>query len=429
MPEITEPAYPLTKAAFTRALMTGHGRALIHVECHGVEGVRDEILDAALFPKVYDSQCNGYGESWLARLCGIAGLVDRVISETGGSAELRCSMLVQFARSGYPAALPALRAMCRYDAESNDLLAGCEIVELEGEEGYRFVVERAGEALSKHSEYWISDIFELVLDEKLGEGRALAILDRESPGNRHIAAYREAVVAYRARTALKPDLTPPPVDELIEQILASAKRIPRLPVFGERASPGDRRKVASLDFAIMEPIPLQNFLCYFTRSGFPELQPEHLALLRHPEERVRWWAHSALSHHAEPPVRQAAYEALERREVEFFVKLLCRSGLAEDIESLLTAIHAPAVLSDRDETHAVVWALVHLVRENGNMGDLRLPVWIYEFSPCRSCRNKAVKVMAERSILPRWIARECLSDAYEDTREIAAKHLGEERSF
>ncbi len=84
MLEITEPAYPLTKAAFTRALMTGHGRALIHAERCGTDEVREEILNAALFPNVYDAQCNGLGEAWLVRLRVAAGLVESFLSQDQG---------------------------------------------------------------------------------------------------------------------------------------------------------------------------------------------------------------------------------------------------------------------------------------------------------------------------------------------------------
>lgn len=45
------------------------------------------------------------------------------------------------------------------------------------------------------------------------------------------------------------------------------------------------------------------------------------------------------------------------------------------------------------------------------------------------CRHYSGKSMVGRSILPQWIAGECLSDAYEDTREIAANYLGVERRF
>jgi hypothetical protein len=432
MPETAEPVYPLSKAAFTRALMTGQGRALIHAERCGTEGLRGEILNAALFPNVYDAQCNGLGEDWLARLCQAAGLVESFISQDHGIAgdlELRCGMLAQFARMGHAAPRAELRELCRYDEEKDWLIAAEEIVEIDGEDGFVFAADRAGEAILKHPDYWGDPGLASLLDEKAGEGRAMAIMDRESPGNPNIAAFRKAVLKDQKEKKFRPDQTVPTVDELIGQILTSTKRIGRLSYFGKNGTPEERLKVAGLDFARMTPVSLDNYLFYFSRSGFPEFREEHLPLLRHPEERIRWWALSALSHHAEPQVRQAAYQALARGEPAFFVKLLRCSGLPEDTEPLLVALGPPGTMADADEEHGVGYALLDLATENPKMGDPRLPLWIVETTPCRICRFHAVELMASRAILPDWIAEECLFDAYENTREIAAKHLGVERKF
>lgn len=432
MPEISEPAYPLTKSAFTRALMTGHGRALIHAERCGTDGVREEILNSALFPNVYDAQCNGLGEAWLARLCVAAGLVESFISQDHGitgDLELRCGILAQFALQGHAAARAELRELCRYDEKEDLLIAADEIVEVDGEDGFLFAADRAGEALLRYPDSWGNTYLASLLDKTAGEGRAMVIMGRESPRNPNIAAFRAAVLKDQNVERFRPDQTLPAVDELIGQILASTKRIARLSYFGKKGTPEERLKVAGLDFSRMSLIPLDNYLFYFSRSGFPEFREEYLPLLLHPEERVRWWSHSALSHHAEPQVRQAAYQALASGELAFFVKLLRRSGLADDTAPLLAALGRPATMADDDEVHGVGSALRDLVTENSKMRDPRLPLWIYEATPCRICRFHAVEIMAERSILPRWIAEECLSDAYEDTRAIAAKHLGVEQRF
>ena len=433
MPEIAEPAYPLTKSAFTRALMTGHGRALIHAERCGTDQVRDEILNAALFSKVFDAQCNGLGEAWLARLCTMAGLVESIVSRNQGIVRddgwLRCALLKEFALQGHAAARLALREMCRFDEEINDLLGCREIAEVEGEEGWIFAIERIGERLLTDKEFWADFSLVRMLDERVGEGRAMEILDRESVGNPNVAAYRKAVVSWQTQRAARPDRSPPSMDELIGKIPTSTKRIPRLSTFGKQASSDERRRIAALDHTKMSPISLENYLCCFQGSGFPEFRDEYLQLLSHPEERVRWGAHSALSHHEEPQVRQAAYEALARGEVAHFVKLLRRSGLAEDVEALLSAIRDPRNMSNDEEVHCVVGALSDVVRHNGNLHDSRLLVWIYENSPCRICRLDAVEIMVDRAILPGWIATECLSDAYEGIRDRVAKYLGVERAF
>jgi hypothetical protein len=187
--------------------------------------------------------------------------------------------------------------------------------------------------------------------------------------------------------------------------------------------------VAALNFPEMDSIALQNYLGFFQKTGFPELWEEHLALLRHPEKDVRWHAHATMSNHAEPELRQAAYETLVRGDVTHFVMLLKRLGRREDMEPLLEAISSPGSFTDDDDLHSAVLWLLDLMVDNRRMRDRRLPLWVYENSPCRRCRHSAVKQMAQRSILPQWVAAECSSDADEDTREIAAEHLGVRRIF
>lgn len=421
---LAEPVYPLEKAEFARALATGHGRALIHAERCGTAGVRDEILNAALFPKVYDTQCNGYAEEWLARLCSMAGLVDTIISGNhgieGGNGTLRCRLLKEFALQGHAAARPALREMCRYDAEWNDLLACEEIVELEGEEGFIFVVERLGERLLSEEEFWIYPWVESVLDEKCGEGTAMAILDRESSVNPRVAAYHKVVLEDRAREKGKPEPFEPTVEEVIRMILTSPKRMPRLMHCGKKASVEDRLKVAALDFTKMGPVALESYLCYFQKTGFPEFREEHLALLADAGERIRWRSSTVLSHHAEPLVRKAAYEALARGEEAFFVRLLRSSGLAGDIGPVLEAIGAPAILADRDECHNIGQFLIEMLEANRAMKDVRLPMWAYQHNPCMICREDAVKVLKELPDFPAWVAEECLHDASESVRALFA---------
>lgn len=432
MPEITEPAYPLTKSAFTRALMTGHGRALIHAERCGTEGLRGEILNAALFPNVYDAQCNGLGEAWLARLCVAAGLVETFLSQDHGitgDLELRCGMLAQFALLGHDRARADLRGLCRYDEKKEWVLGAGEIIEVDGEDGFLFLLERFGGALVEQPDPWGSAYLASLLDEKIGKGRAMAVLDRESPGNPNIAAFREAVLKSEAKPRPGPVRIKPSVDELLEQILHSEKPVRCFRTSSRHATLDEGRFIAALDFQKLNPVALENYLRFFGQTGFPELWEEHLDLLVHPEKRVREQAHSTMSHHAEPELRKAAYETLARGEVSNFVCLLHRFARRRDTKPMLEAISAPGAFEDDFELHGTVLDLLHLVEKKKRMKDVRLATWIYENSPCRMCRYGSVKVMVERSILPHWIAEECLADAYDDMREIAAGYLGVQRRF
>jgi len=405
---------------------------LIHAERCGTDGIREEILNSALFPNVYDAQCNGLGEAWLARLCVAAGLVESFLSQDHGitgDLGLRCGMLAQFALLGHAAPRAELRELCRYDEKKGWVLGAGEIVEIDGEEGFLFAADRVGEALLQHPDYWGSTYLASLLDEKAGEGRAMAIMDRESPRNPNIAAFREAVLKSEAEPRPRPVRIKPSVDELLDQILNSEKPVRYFRSSGRHATPDEGRFIAALDFQKLNPVALENYLRFFGQTGFPELWEEHLPLLAHPDERVRRQAHSTMSHHAEPEVRRAAYETLTRGEVSNFVTLVHRHGRPEDIGPMIEAISGTGAFEDDFDLHGTVLDLLRLVERKQRMKDARLPVWIYENSPCRRCRHEAVEIMVNRSILPTWIARECLSDAYDDTREIAAKHLGLKRAF
>lgn len=57
--EITGPVYPLSRDAFGRALVTGHGRGLIHAEESDAFMFREGILEAASRCLGYDPQVDG----------------------------------------------------------------------------------------------------------------------------------------------------------------------------------------------------------------------------------------------------------------------------------------------------------------------------------------------------------------------------------
>ena len=63
-PAIQPPVYPLCRSAFTLALTTGHGRALIRADYFDVDDFRDEFFEAATVCKVYDTADDGYREWW-----------------------------------------------------------------------------------------------------------------------------------------------------------------------------------------------------------------------------------------------------------------------------------------------------------------------------------------------------------------------------
>ncbi|MCW1884652.1 hypothetical protein OKA04_07910 [Luteolibacter flavescens] len=240
--------------------------------------------------------------------------------------------------------------------------------------------------------------------ERHGDGFAdVAFFPRACSTRSHATVrwQEQDVVPMRSREAF-------PLEQCLEQILTSATPVQGLSDAGELATPDERRTIAFLDFDKLGPAGLVNYLSFFDRTGFPEIWEEHLPLLSHLDEEVRRQAHSTMSHHADPELRMAAYETLARGEVLNFVTLLHRHARPVDIGPMLEAVSAPGAFADDDELRSAVLRLLDLAGEQETI-DPRILIWIYKHSPCRMCRREAVDLMADRSVLPRWIAEECLA--------------------
>ena len=58
----------LTKIEFAKALKRGHGRALMHVEQHGLRGISALVLAACLKEPSYDKQLESSRAEWLFKM-------------------------------------------------------------------------------------------------------------------------------------------------------------------------------------------------------------------------------------------------------------------------------------------------------------------------------------------------------------------------
>lgn len=79
-----------------------------------------------------------------------------------------------------------------------------------------------------------------------------------------------------------------------------------------------------------------------------------------------------------------------------------------------------ARLDDADEAHHLVGELLDLCE--AHLGDEALDclLYVYEYSPCSTCRRRAVKALTDTITAPVWVLTECALDADPETRAIAA---------
>ena len=83
---------------------------------------------------------------------------------------------------------------------------------------------------------------------------------------------------------------------------------------------------------------------------------------------------------------------------------------AEAVLAALVSMHGKHDLHDLH--HAFSWAL-DLLKESPEVRDARIPLHIYEHTPCMSCREDAVMLLDAWQACPRWIVDECAHDGSE----------------
>lgn len=425
--KIHPPTYPLSRDAFKLALTTGHGRALIHAEKFGVAEYRDEILEAATTCLVYDTQFDGYRECWLAQLCQFAGLFDTIIGQSpSGSAKdraQRAALLKEVYLAGHSAALPQLYALCSFDNPTGKIFGCDELIQVDGEKGLIFVAKRLGEALLQDPDYSKSNWQLTCFDELNGAGRARAVLSEVAPSDPAIQHYLQVMTSdeEEGHRGNEPYAAPPveSVENILQTILTATKRERRLRAWGRKATVADRIQVMELLKMGSPPMVLVNALWCLSRTGLPEFDEAKLWLVFHEDEDVRFLAAQVFAHHREPQVRLAGLALLKRGDLLIGTRLLELSATEDDSEAILSAL---ADKLPTDAPHGVFSNLIELLEAHETIREPLIPLFIYEFSPCMLCRERAIETLVKWGKCPQWVAEEAIKDASADIRELVESH-------
>lgn len=422
--QIHPPTYPLSRDAFKLALTTGHGRALIHAENFNVSDYREEILEAATTCLVYDTQVDGFREWWLAQLCEAAGLIQTVINlppdDSDRNREQRACLLKEFCLAGHSTALPQLYAMCRRLENSNDVEACSELIEVEGKKGLVFAARRLGEELLKDPDFWVSDWELWRFDDLYGDGCAKLILTEAALSDDAIRHYLQEAAAYEKEQSDAKQFLAPKELETVESVLQSinsaTKRVGRLRRWGAKASQADREEVAKLLKTEFRTVVLVNALWCLSGTGLLVFDEALLRLVFHDDDDVRFLATQVFSHHGEEAVRLAGLALLERGDVHGGTELMRLSARTGDSGAILSSL--PEIQTG-DDRHGIFCNLVDLIEMNEAIREPLIPLYVYEFSPCMHCRERAIESLIKWEACPQWLIEEAAKDASADIRKLS----------
>lgn len=443
------PQYPLDREAFDRALTTGHGRTLVHAMRFGVEPFRDLILDAALRCR-YTEPCVDYYpplscpvsghtdiQGWsLAKLCVMAGAADEVRNapiEGGGcfyerNACQRERILEELVAGGHMPPPPEWNEIhSEWTQRWQARLAS------DGEAGMLAVAEAFGrEQLNREvmGVWHVSDAIEYY-DHLHGAGASMRLLAPETARNRAILRFVRVHRRNQLRMQMvdkaeaeefrnyQPD-PPATIDEVMQFIHGAGGDHFSIRWFPKKATHEERLRIQRVLYDSTESTVLRRALFCLRETGLPEFAPSLLALAAHDDQEVRQSAAIVFRNHGQPAVREAALKALAGGDKDSAFRLLHRSAVNSDSLLLLELLRGLWQDGKIYDPHLVFVASLDIAKDNANLLEPTVLLFVYEHSPCRVCRREAFRLMMERGIQPDWVLEEARWDAMPGIREMAA---------
>ena len=126
-----------------------------------------------------------------------------------------------------------------------------------------------------------------------------------------------------------------------------------------------------------------------------------------------------LEHLSHPAVRDLAFRLMDDPKWSYrAVGLLTCNHEPGDHETILHLIERE---SNPDNLHIIGIDVRKVYKENPSPEGIEPLLLVYKKGPCSMCRCGVVELLHEMDALPDWMIRECVYDAYSETRELASK--------
>lgn len=426
---------PLPQDIFADAIRKGLGRALLHVREYGSHGVAQDIIYACLNNLAYDAQCEETREEWLFGLLEASGLKDvarqdilkaigkpETESTTWTMLQLVC-LASEYARRGDQEAKEAIyHAFDRHrHACQADWLGVEQIVSLDGMPGLLHVAKALG-AESLRNPTWLVDetAFEIAAG-KFGAEAVMAQLAQRAEEDRDIQAYREAVQKQLEQRKQPKVRAAKPLAEVLAAIESSDDRCFWLMPWSAKASQNDLTTLSDRLLQESRPTQQARYLRAFTRKEMPRITERLFELAESQDTDVRWLSVRALSNTSDSRVREFAIRLLKREPARVdALEMLARNY--EPGDHLLVESVLPTE-GDNDAIHSAVLDVKKISHHAKDPNLARCLLWVYEISPCATCRQEAIKELLKVGRAPQEMLQECLWDCLQDTRKLAKAAL------
>lgn len=408
------------------ALKKGLGRAVVWAMGGKLE--LDPIREACLHDLRYDWQIEPARSPWLWDIIVACAAVDQLHEPIldafsrlpEESANQLCGLARHYAAAGYEDFRARLYEVVRVKPISAmDWLGEDDLVALDGEAGFEFVVGVRGERLDAEPWEWTHAAVMHDAVERWGRDRAVRLLETSDiPGARQfLAAWpgegtkptTDARDAHRDRMRAIP----------VADILSAAGNPDRCIWFrgwGRHAEDADLRTVLLAIRRESDPHRLARLLRVFSGRPLPEFDERVLELAAHPNPDVRGMATRVLEQDTHPAIRDLALKLLtDPNTAAEAVALFVNNYTAGDEARILSAL--PTV--PEDDLHYALMAAEKVLSANDHAAPLPLGLFAYRYNPCGHCRESVAELLHRRGSMPDWVRNELRYDSYEDARKLA----------
>lgn len=420
----------MTQDEFREYLWAGHGRAAVYARSHDVAAFRDVILDACLYCRAIDPQCEGtragYMLEFVQHLPDTSYYTEAVLRSLpqGGDdwdAAQRFHFATHMAMEGDPRAKSLVYENFRPGPRMGEGI-GIDFVRLDGMSGFLFAAEKMGELWLSGTpdvdEGWLFDDTIARFEEEV----TLEALRRAAPGNAGLGAYLEAV-----ETRLKQATQGAPRVQTkglsYQELLAVRPKLSHIQVsgWGERTSEENLRAAAlGLLMAASPEDQMWHFRIFWRRS-FP-LDPSCLLdWAKSSEQSLARGAYGVLEEVTHPSVRQLAFDLQLNGDPERSRSVAMLTGNFQhgDHSVVLEWFAAEKDLGIR---HSLGRGLRKLWKRHAQPDtEIAMLRTLYERQSCSECREFALCDWLNLEPFTDELRAECLLDASHEIRSLAGE--------
>jgi hypothetical protein len=423
-------AAPPSAESCENALRKGFGRAFIWAEAG--YGDQSQLIDACLNDYRFDRQVEDARGDWLWRIVRVSAFYDAVrepvfeaigdISSSDAVYQL-CQLAAHFAKEGDDRFRLQLRRIVQ-DKPVADApeLGEEELLRIDGVDGFLLALRRHAADLRTREWDWYDGVLVDNANSVLGEQQVSDVLAAFSGSDEYVKQFAEyqrrelSKTPNAGRSAYSETLARLTADDIIAAAESAESRARSFRGWGRHASSADLERVLERMLGCENVKALQKYLEVFCARAMPRLDDKIFKLFYHENWHVQRRAATAIAQVQHPEARQFALEKLQEVEnQEYAVEMLEKNYERGDEQLVLDSVVLPAA---SDQRHWLLKSLLDMVENNMEAECGRATKLIYDEMPCSCCRSFAVKLWANRGVLPADIRAECQFDFEQDTRAL-----------